>query len=133
LFAVKVFLSYALEDQELARDLATRLSEQGYEVWFDEWQILPGDNFAKRIGQALEEAEAMIVLVSPAAMKSKWVREEINFALGSQRYAGKLVPVIVEPTDDVPWILERLNSIRSVKNRAQLSRRVVQALEHASR
>ena len=129
---MKVFLSYAPDDQDLARDLAIRLREQGYDVWFDEWQILPGDNFFKKMGLALEESDAMIVLVSPAAMKTKSVREEINFALGSQRYAGRLVPVIVEPTDDVPWILERLNSIRSVKNRAQLSRRVVHALEHAA-
>lgn len=80
---MKIFLSHAPEDKELARDLATRLSEHGFDVWFDEWQLMPGDNFAKRIGEALEESDAMVVLVSPAAMKSNWVRGEINFALGS--------------------------------------------------
>jgi hypothetical protein len=66
-------------------------------------------------------------------MKSDWVRAEINFALKSQRYAGRLVPVIVEPTDDIPWILEKLRAVRLSKNRAQVSRHVVRALEHASR
>jgi hypothetical protein len=129
---VKVFISYAVQDKDLARDLATRLTEQGYDVWFDEWQVLPGDNFAKRVGEALDESDAMVVLISPAAMQSNWVREEINFALGSQRYAGRLVPVVVEPTDEIPWILKRLQAVRVGKNRAQVSRRVAAALEQAA-
>lgn len=129
---MKVFISYAVQDKDLARDLATRLTEQGYDVWFDEWQVLPGDNFAKRVGEALDESDAMVVLISPAAMQSNWVREEINFALGSQRYAGRLVPVVVEPTDEIPWILKRLQAVRVGKNRAQVSRRVAAALEQAA-
>lgn len=113
---MKVFISYACEDKEIARKLSRSLEEAGFEVWLDENNILPGDNWAEKVSQALKESQAMVVLVSPAAMDSKWVRHEIEFALGAKEYSGRLVPVFVGspdriPRDRLPWILRRLRGI----------------------
>ncbi len=62
---MKVFLSYSAEDREVAKDLATQLANAGLETWDPAEALFPGDNWALRIGKALEEADAMIVLVSP--------------------------------------------------------------------
>ena len=58
----------------------------------------------------------MVVLVTPDAMRSKWVRWEIEYALGQTRFRERLVPVFVGDPDylekkDVPWILRRLKVI----------------------
>jgi hypothetical protein len=113
---MKVFISYACEDSEIARKLSRWLEGAGFDVWLDESNILPGDNWAEKVSQALKESQAMVVLISPAAMDSKWVRHEIEFALGTKEYSGRLVPVFVGsrdriPDDMLPWILRRLHGI----------------------
>ncbi len=54
----------------IARQLAHRLSDAGLKVWIPEDEILPGDNWAKKVGQALEESDLMVVLVTPQAFES---------------------------------------------------------------
>src|SRR6266446_4006827 len=73
--ATKVFLSYSAEDRKVARALASRLAEAGFETWDPAAALFPGDNWALRIGQALQESDAMVVLVSPDSMKSESVRQ----------------------------------------------------------
>ena len=71
---------------------------------------LPGENVSAVLGRALDRADAVIVLVSPAAMKSPAVRHEIQFALGQERFQNRLIPVLAKqtPADDIPWILRTL-------------------------
>ncbi len=125
---MKVFLSYAHADARLAKVLAAVLSSAGYQV-FSGQDLLPGDNFAQQIGEALEESEAMVVLISPASVDSPWVKKEIDFALGSPNYAGRLIPVVVRPTAEMPWILRRLDPVRAGKSPAEVGKRVIEALE----
>ena len=127
---MQVFISYTCEDKDLARKLSRRLQDAGFDVWLDENNILPGDNWAEKVSQALKESQAMVVLVSPAAMDSKWVRHEIEFALGAKEYSGRLVPVFVGPRDRIPedrlpWILRRLKGIELTDQTEEQSLREV--------
>ena len=130
---MKVFLSYANRDRDLAKDLASRLSDAGFEVWYADAHALPGDNLPLKTGEALEQADAMVVLISPEAAHSEGVRQEINYALASPNYAGRLLPVIVQDTEDIPWILRTFNQVRAGKDRAEVSRRVIEQLQHAGK
>jgi hypothetical protein len=62
---MQVFISHSSKDTPVARQLARRLSKAGLKAWFAEDEILPGDNWAKKIGEALEESDLMVVLVTP--------------------------------------------------------------------
>jgi hypothetical protein len=105
---MKVFLSYALPDQRWAHKLGSRLEVAGLDVWDPEREILPGDNWGVKLGEALARSDAMVVLISPDAIGSRAVRNEIEFALGSARFSGRLIPVVVRPTRKIPWILKEL-------------------------
>lgn len=111
---MKIFLSYDSRDTEIAQHLASRLTEANFDVWWAEEEVLPGDNWALKVGQALEHADAMVVLISPAALHSSTVRWEIRFALGSPSYSDRLIPVLVKttPPERIPWILRKLRPIR---------------------
>ena len=114
---MKVFISHAYADEPLAKKVAAVLEEAGLEVWEATRNLLPGDNFASIIGQALQESEAMVVLLTPDALRSDWVRREIDYALGEQGYSKRLIPVLSGdpkdlPMEDVPWILRRLHMIK---------------------
>ena len=125
---MKVFLSYARDDEEAARDIATRLTDEGLDVWFDKWKTFPGDNIAKKVGRALESADAMVVLVTPESMKSKEVRGEISFALTTPRFEGTLIPLVLKPSDEMPGILGRM-AVRAGKNPAAAVRKILATLQ----
>ena len=103
----KVFISASASDAPLARELAARLYAIGIDASSPGMDALPGVNVSEAMGRALNRAEAVIVLVSPAAMKSASVRQEIQFALGEERFQDRLIPVMAKETsaESIPWIL----------------------------
>ena len=114
---MKIFISHAHTDEPLARRIAEILEEDGLEVWDATREVLPGDNWAALVSQALQESQGMVVLLTPDAMRSRWVRSEIEYALGEARFRGRLIPVVVGSPEklrdeDVPWILWKLKTIR---------------------
>jgi hypothetical protein len=68
---MKVFLSYADADRSYTQGLASELTREGYQVWNAAQEVLPGENFPLKIGEALEQSTAMVVLLSPEAVKSE--------------------------------------------------------------
>ena len=77
---MKVFLSHARKDSDLARQLADHLARAGFVVWSPEEEISPGDNWAKKIGKALDDSELMVILLTPKALESDFLRQDIEFA-----------------------------------------------------
>jgi adenylate cyclase len=84
----RVFLSYAREDADSARQLAEAISGAGYDVWWDR-HLHGGSRFATEIDRALKEAQAVVVLWSKASVESAWVQDEA----AEGRDSGRLVPV----------------------------------------
>jgi hypothetical protein len=112
---MNVFISYAPADAELAGRIADVLKASGFQVW-DDSQILPGDNWGVRLAQALEEAEAMVVVLTPHSLRSPNVSREVGYALGNKDYKDRVIPVIAAPPDqlpqeDIPWVLNRFQVI----------------------
>ena len=48
-FKHDVFLSHSARDKPVVRALAVRLKADGLRVWFDEWEIKPGDSIPAKI------------------------------------------------------------------------------------
>ena len=109
---MKVYISHAHTDDSFVSKVEAGLEKVGLEVWNANREVLPGDNWVDKIAQALKESEAMVVLVTPDALRSNWVRWEIEYALGERGYRKRLIPVLVrKPEGDIPWILRRLPMI----------------------
>ena len=86
-----IFLSYAHADAKRAQQLASALSARGYTVWWDNL-IEGGAQFAKSIREALEAADAVVVLWSKSSIESDWVADEA--AQGRDR--KRLVPLSLD-------------------------------------
>ncbi|MEW6366291.1 MAG: toll/interleukin-1 receptor domain-containing protein [Acidobacteriota bacterium] len=124
----RIFLSHAARDHQMASKLAGRLREEGFDVFLQE-ELPAGANFALEVGRKLEKADIMVVLLSPDAVASSWVQREIEYALTSRRLKGRLVPVQVRPTKDIPWILRHLNFLDLRGEEAGKVDKVVAALK----
>lgn len=113
---MKVFISHSSKDIDLVRRIADGLKESGMDVWDDTREILPGENWAEKIAKALEESQAMVVLLTPDSLNSKWMEWEIEYALGKMAYNNRLIPVLIgEPREfqrqNIPWIFRHLKMI----------------------
>ena len=111
---MQIFLSHSHNDEIFARKVASLLQSYGLNVWEASNEIFPGDNWAAKISQGLQESNAMVVLLTPESLKSIYVQRDVEYALGAQEYSERLIPVLVDPDktiakDDIPWILKRLD------------------------
>lgn len=114
---MKVFISYAHANRDLAKKVSESLKHAGFTVWDSEEEVLPGDNWAEKIASALEEADAMVVLLTEESLLSRAVRREIDYALGKKTFKDRLIPVFVGSPEmlseeNIPWILRRLKIIK---------------------
>lgn len=89
-----IFLSYASEDRDRARQLAQALEAVGWTVWWDR-DFRAGKNVADVIEGEINRARCVIVMWSRASVDSRWVRDEAN--QGLKRDA--LVPVFIDTVD----------------------------------
>ena len=91
---IDVFISYKKEERSYA-DLTQRVLEQaGYRVVTDS-QIGPSEDFSEALDQMIRNARCVLVLWTPAAAASVWVKREARMAVDLKTYLG----VMVEPTD----------------------------------
>ncbi len=71
-----VFLSYSSKDKAIVRAVAERLRADGLRVWFDEWEIRPGDSIPAKIEEGLEHSRTLVLCMSANAFGSEWARLE---------------------------------------------------------
>jgi hypothetical protein len=88
-----VFLSYAHQDIAAAQSISQRIGEERLSVFWDR-QIPVGLTWDDIVEAALDDAKCVVVLWSPAARSSEWVR--IEAAEGAER--GILAPALIVET-----------------------------------
>ena len=103
--------------------------------WLDVEELQPGENWPRAIGEAIEAADAIVVLISKAFLRSPHTRQEWDFALGSKKHAGRVLPVLMPktPPEAVPWILKHIQHLKSGPDWEKTSQRVAQALRQLKR
>lgn len=84
----KVFLSYAFDDQVLAKRIAHTLQANGIDTWWAEWCIQPGDSIRQRIDEGLEGCTHFVVLLTPTSVAKPWVAAEMDAGLVAKLSRG---------------------------------------------
>ena len=68
---IDVFISYASEDREDARNLAETLRSLGATVWFDERELTLSDKYEDEIKEAINKAKRFMPVLSRTTMKQE--------------------------------------------------------------
>jgi TIR domain len=100
----RVFLSHASEDRECAGQLHQWLVSQGHEVFLDQDPregIPVGELWEQRLHERLRWADAVICVVTSAAVASTWCTAEVSFALSR---GSRVLPVRAEPGINHPLL-----------------------------
>src|SRR5271165_5045351 len=101
------FFSYSREDTEIVLRVAGDLKAAGANVWLDQMDIVPGQRWDDAVEHALADCPRMLVVLSPAAVHSTNVMDEVSFALEE----GKTVVPILYRDCGVPFRLRRVQYI----------------------
>src|SRR6185295_18842745 len=75
-FKYDVFLSHSAKDKAVVRPLAERLRADGLRVWFDDWEIRPGDNVEAKVEEGLEHSRVLVLCMSANVFGSDWAQLE---------------------------------------------------------
>jgi len=93
----------------MAGRVAEMLREHGVPVWFSQTDIVGAQQWHDEIGAALHRCDWFLVLLSPDAVSSKWVKRELLFALNNDRYKDRIVPIRYRDCDfkQLSWTLDQ--------------------------
>ena len=101
---MRVFISYASEDQGLAEQVHLALTGAGHRTFFDRESLPPGGDFHARIAAAIAASDLLVYLVSPhSTAEGSYALTELKLARARWRHPkGKVLPVMAAP---VAWEL----------------------------
>jgi len=116
MFKNKVFISYAPEDQAIAKRLYNDLKNAGVELWFDEASLLPGQNWEFEIKRAIKESTFFLALISSKSISKKgFTQKELKVALDMlDEFPESDIFVIPVRIDDCKPINEKLQYLHWV-------------------
>lgn len=122
------FFSYAHEDAEFALRLAKDLRAGGAAVWMDRLDIKLGERWDRAIEDALAKCPQLLVILSPAAIESTNVMDEVSLALEE----GKTVLPVIHRQCKVPFRLRRLQYVDLTLNYDEGLGRILETLGFAA-
>jgi formylglycine-generating enzyme required for sulfatase activity len=93
-----IFISYNHKDTEYAHKFADALRSKGFAVWIDD-AIEYGSEWPSEIQEHLDECDLLVVIMTPASYRSKWVQNELNRAMRKNK---PIFPLLLE--GDEPWL-----------------------------
>lgn len=116
----KVFVCHASEDKErFVLDFAIKLRSKGIDAWVDRWEIYPGDSLVDKIfEEGINNAQAVIIILSKDSVGKPWVREELNASMIKKiQGSSKLIPVVIDDCQIPECLISTIwEKIKDLKN-----------------
>ncbi|NDJ77260.1 MAG: TIR domain-containing protein [Chloroflexi bacterium] len=91
-----VFVAYNVENAAFAADLTRQIEDAGFPVWTDDRHLREDEQWREAIDQAIRDAFALVLVLSPESTASELVKYKWMFALG---VGVQVILVIVEQTE----------------------------------
>ena len=105
-----IFISYSHKDIDFAGKIVQALADNNLDTWVD-WKSIPkGTDWWEKIKRGIEEADALLFLISSQSVSSEVCRDELDHAIANGK---RILPIILnEPEKElIPEVLSKLNWI----------------------
>ena len=105
-----VVISYSHEDKDFVDRIAVALVKARAQVWLDRWELNVGDSLTQRIQAAIQDADALLVVLSPAAVVSEWCKRELSAGLVRELEERRVVvlPLLYKNCDMPLFLRDKL-------------------------
>jgi TIR domain len=104
---LRVFISYSRDDLKFADQLDAALNAYGFECVIDRHGISGGEEWKRRLGSLISEADTVVFVLSPTSANSEICTWEVEEA---ERLGKRILPVICKPLEGAnppPQLRER--------------------------
>lgn len=131
----EVFLSHAGADADTARRLQELLTNHDIPVWFSPHDLRGAQQWQDEIGAALDRCDWFIVILTPHAVNSMWVKRELHYALDQEHYDTHILPLLFRKCkyQALSWALPQLQMIDFTKSFARGCDELLRVLGKARR
>jgi hypothetical protein len=112
-------ISYSSEDQSLAELLHADLTVENHRCWFSAENLKTGKRFQERIEESIRRYDRVIIVLSEASVKSRWVEREIE-AIGEREIRENrtiLLPIRIDDAvmnNSQPWAVDIRRELRRI-------------------
>ncbi len=100
-----VFLSHSGAQKPWVEVLARNLRQAGLRVFFDIWELVPGNDWVEDLHRALTDSRTAVLVMSPESYHSGWVGREYRTLLARNI---RIVPVVFGTLDAAFPFLESI-------------------------
>lgn len=105
-----IFISYSHKDSKIIAPIIEFLKMKNVDVWFDE-RLSSGVEWNEELGQAIVNCSAFIVFLSNNSIKSKFVKMELELAIGLDK---QIYPIFIESCILTPGLQLQLCGKQSI-------------------
>ncbi|ETR68219.1 MAG: hypothetical protein OMM_10746, partial [Candidatus Magnetoglobus multicellularis str. Araruama] len=108
----KAFLSYSHKDSQFVEELYRRLVRDGVSCFFDKSSILWGDNWVMALEKGLDQADFLVMVLSPHYIESEWGKLEYTTTMldDPNNVKRKMKPLLLTHCD-IPRFLKPIQLI----------------------
>src|SRR5215207_5682365 len=113
---MKIFLSYASQDREMAKSIYLALRDQRHTVFFDRADLPAGEEYHNRIRSAIEDCDLFIFLISANAVDAgSYTLTELSIA---EKNLVKVLPVVLGnvEVEKLPALLKAVTFLQTDGN-----------------
>ena len=109
----EAFLSHSSKNLAFSSRLAKNLTNYNVNTFYSRKHIVGAQEWHDEIGEALKRCDWFLLVLSPQAVNSKWVKHELIYALQQNRYRGRIVPILYKSCDinKLSWTLSGFQHI----------------------
>jgi hypothetical protein len=117
---MRIFLSYASQDKDVAESIAFSLRGRGHKVFLDRDNLPSGGSYDQQIESAVNDSDVFVFLVSPDSVAhGRYSLTELTFARRKWPDPnGRVLPVMVRntPLEYVPPYLRAVSLLEPTGN-----------------
>ena len=133
IYSYDIFISHSSKNKKEVRALAERLKQDGYKVWFDDWEIFVGDDIPKKIIEGVNQSKFVAIWLTKDAVSSFWVEEEWSAKFFNQGRNGAPVIFPLKSEEcEIPQYLRKKKYADFTQSFDQGYEQMLLALEHSS-
>jgi TIR domain len=109
----RVFIAHSSRDRRFVGRVARILDQHKISYRYSATHIVGAKQWHDEIGHALTHCNWFLVVLTPDAVRSKWVKRELVFALSEDRYSNRIVPLVCKPCNysRLSWALRTLEMV----------------------
>lgn len=95
----EAFFSHSSKDRDFVVRLARAFKHHRIRYWYSATHISGAKQWHDEIGRALNRCDWFLIVLTPSAVRSQWVKRELLFALNQARYNERIIPLLRRPCE----------------------------------